>query len=192
MNRHSSHPLGRRDMVKSQASRAGSLPALWPRGSPPGMATVHADVGCELCAWDPSGEVVLYNWVEWLREVELLWAVPGAPPPHQQQHHGVEGSGEGAAEASAGGGGASGRRPGGGGGAGRVWVAPCAAALPVAAGSRQHRQGNVVCGRSVGRVAMCALGRIRIVRSLGSPGSLIGGTSSRRAPRLQVAYPDCV
>jgi hypothetical protein len=38
--------------------------------------TRHRDAGAPACV--AAGEVVLYNWVEWLKEQELLWAVPTA------------------------------------------------------------------------------------------------------------------
>ncbi|PNH10122.1 Protein IMPACT-B [Tetrabaena socialis] len=55
-----------------------------------------------------AGEVVLYNWVEWLREQELLWSAPAGPTAAGATPRG--GGGAGVDEGGEGGGGSTSRR----------------------------------------------------------------------------------
>ncbi|GIL51831.1 hypothetical protein Vafri_7742 [Volvox africanus] len=77
------HPQGG---VQEVALRV-SLPSDYPSSSCPVAALYGSHLSDDVLAWAVKqletlftpGDVVLYNWVEWLREQEILWAVPSGP-----------------------------------------------------------------------------------------------------------------
>ncbi|PNW85773.1 hypothetical protein CHLRE_03g206000v5 [Chlamydomonas reinhardtii] len=105
------HPQGGTQEVVLRAS----LPSDYPASSPPIAELFGSHLSDDLLGWAARqmetmftpGEVVLYQFVEWLKEQELLWSVPVGP--------GGAGGGKGQADASAeeggeGGGGGTSRR----------------------------------------------------------------------------------
>ncbi|KAK9814487.1 hypothetical protein WJX72_006663 [[Myrmecia] bisecta] len=64
------------------------LPANYPSQAPPVAELLGARLASDLQPWAVQqlealftpGEVVLYNWVEWLKEQEILWASSHSPP----------------------------------------------------------------------------------------------------------------
>ncbi|GLI69689.1 hypothetical protein VaNZ11_014377 [Volvox africanus] len=93
-----------------------SLPSDYPSSSCPVAALYGDHLSDDVLAWAVKqlatlftpGDVVLYNWVEWLREQEIFWAVPSAPSQQvlhngkqQQREHREQRGDEGAEEEGA-------------------------------------------------------------------------------------------
>ncbi|KAG2483524.1 hypothetical protein HYH03_017631 [Edaphochlamys debaryana] len=101
------HPQGGPQEVVMRAS----LPASYPSTSPPVAEVYGNHLSDDVRAWAvrelekmwSPGEVCLYNWVEWLKEAELLWNAPTAPGPSgrgarkQEEGEGEGGEGTGPA-----------------------------------------------------------------------------------------------
>ncbi|GIL71208.1 hypothetical protein Vretifemale_1804 [Volvox reticuliferus] len=105
------HPQGGNQEVVLRVS----LPSDYPSSSCPVAVLYGSHLSDDVLAWAVKqleklftpGDVVLYIWVEWLREQEILWAVPSAPSQQwlnsrqQQQQLEEEGAeGEGATHGS--------------------------------------------------------------------------------------------
>ncbi|KXZ45200.1 hypothetical protein GPECTOR_57g490 [Gonium pectorale] len=94
-----------------------SLPPDYPSASAPVAELYGGHLSDDVLQWAARqlesqfapGEVALYNWVEWLKEQELLWSAPAGPQQQQQQQQ-RGGGGGGGDGAEGGGGGTSSRR----------------------------------------------------------------------------------